>query len=418
MTWEEVQLGDVLEFKRGYDLPERLRTKGTIPVVSSSGVSGTHNEAKAKGPGVVTGRYGTIGGVFYVEDNFWPLNTTLYVRDFKGNDPKFISYFLREFDFSTFSGKSAVPGLNRNHLHQEYVRLAPKDEQPRIAEILASLDEKIELNRKQNRTLETIAQALFKRWFVEFEFPDEHGRPYKSSGGAMQPSELGEIPLGWEVKPLSKLVEINSWTLNVKDDLEHIDYIEISEVNRGEINEISRYQRGMEPSRAKRRLKHGDSVVSTVRPDRGAHFLALNPEEYLIASTGFAVLTGRQIPWSLVHAFITQDSVSTELGRLANGGAYPAVRPEVIGSFPLVVPKTGSLLDQFHAICSSLYEKADHNRKTSRSLGMLRDTVLPKLMSGELRVPEARQAGTTTASGASRRSSWSTVSWTGPGSRG
>lgn len=303
-------------------------------------------------------------------------------------DIKFLYYQLnlRLNYFKEISQGTATKFLTAGILDNLPVLYPEHAEQQTIAEILSSLDEKIELNRKQNRTLEAIAQALFKRWFVEFEFPDENGRPYKSSGGAMQPSELGEIPVGWEVAPLSTLVDINSWTLSAKDDLEYIDYIEISEVNRGDINQISTYQRGMEPSRARRRLKHGDSAISTVRPDRGAHFLALNPEKHLIASTGFAVLTGRKIPWSLVNAFITQDSVSTELGRLADGGAYPAVRPEVIGRFPMVVPKTGRLLDQFHAICSPLYEKAGYNRKASKSLGTIRDTILPKLMSGELRV--------------------------------
>jgi len=92
--WKDGKLGDFIELKRGYDLPQAKRNSGTVPLVSSSGVSDQHNIAMVKGPGVVTGRYGTIGQVFYVESDFWPLNTTLYVRDFKGNDPKFIHYFL------------------------------------------------------------------------------------------------------------------------------------------------------------------------------------------------------------------------------------------------------------------------------------------------------------------------------------
>src|SRR4051794_12190666 len=97
--WRETTLGEVVELKRGYDLPQKDRTPGIVPLVSSSGVTDHHNVAMAKGPGVVTGRYGTIGQVFYIHDDFWPLNTTLYVRDFKGNDAKFISYFMRSLDF-------------------------------------------------------------------------------------------------------------------------------------------------------------------------------------------------------------------------------------------------------------------------------------------------------------------------------
>ena len=108
--WRHCRLGDVIELKRGYDLPQKSRVQGAVPLVSSSGISDTHAVAKVRGPGVVTGRYGTIGTVYYVEDDFWPLNTTLYVHDFRGNDPRFISFFLGGIDFHAYSDKAAVPG--------------------------------------------------------------------------------------------------------------------------------------------------------------------------------------------------------------------------------------------------------------------------------------------------------------------
>ena len=167
--WISCTLGDVVELKRGYDLPHRDRRDGPYPIVSSSGVSGTHEAFKAKAPGVVTGRYGTIGEVYFIEEPFWPLNTSLYVRDFKGNDPRFISYFLRTLDYYAYSDKAAVPGVNRNHLHLAPVVVPPLDEQQAIASVLGSLDDKIELNRRMNRTLEQMAAAIFKAWFVDFE---------------------------------------------------------------------------------------------------------------------------------------------------------------------------------------------------------------------------------------------------------
>lgn len=121
--WRQSPLGDVIELKRGYDLPKRDRIPGKTPVVSSSGTTDWHSEAKVRGPGVVTGRYGTLGEIYFIQDDFWPLNTALYVRDFKGNDPRFISYFLRSLDFSAYSDKAAVPGLNRNHLHEAIVTI-------------------------------------------------------------------------------------------------------------------------------------------------------------------------------------------------------------------------------------------------------------------------------------------------------
>jgi type I restriction enzyme S subunit len=113
--------------------------------VTSSGIEGTHSEFQVKGPGVVTGRYGTIGEVFFVPNDFWPLNTTLYVRNFHGNDPLFVSYLLRTIDFRSHSGKTGVPGVNRNDLHQIEVRVPPTtSEQEAIAEALSDADALIE----------------------------------------------------------------------------------------------------------------------------------------------------------------------------------------------------------------------------------------------------------------------------------
>jgi len=189
--WRETTLGDVIELKRGYDLPQKERKPGNVPLVSSSGVSDKHSVAMVKGPGVVTGRYGTIGKVFFVEEDFWPLNTTLYVRDFKGNDPRFISYFLRGINFHAYTDKAAVPGVNRNDLHLAEV-VFPNDvgEQRAIAETLGALDDHIDNLRQTNATLEAIAAALFKSWFVDFDgvAPED-----------MQESELGLIPKDWRV---------------------------------------------------------------------------------------------------------------------------------------------------------------------------------------------------------------------------
>lgn len=116
-NWVRSRLGLVAELQRGFDLPGSQRIKGSIPIVSSGGITGYHSEAKCKAPGVVTGRYGSIGDVFYLEENYWPLNTSLWVKDFHGNHEKFIYYLLVNFDFKKFSDKTGVPGVNRNDLH-------------------------------------------------------------------------------------------------------------------------------------------------------------------------------------------------------------------------------------------------------------------------------------------------------------
>jgi type I restriction enzyme S subunit len=208
---------------------------------------------------------------------------------------------------------------------------------------------------------------------------------------AFEDSPLGPIPKGWRVGAVGDLADINGWTLGKRDTLDEIEYIEISEVMRGEIANVAHYVRGSEPGRARRRLRHGDTAFSTVRPDRGSYFLSIEPSPSAIASTGFAVLTAKKSHWAFVHILTTRDEFGQELGRLADGGAYPAVRPEVIASQLAVIPTSDKLHDAFEKVTQPLFLQMNANRKESRTLAALRDALLPKLISGELRVPNAER---------------------------
>jgi type I restriction enzyme S subunit len=142
--WQLKKLGCVSTLQRGFDLPSSDRIDGRYPIISSGGISGYHNEAKVKGPGVVTGRYGSIGVVFFAESDFWPLNTTLWVKDFHGNYEKFIYYLLSSLNFKKFSDKTGVPGVNRNDLHKIKVHLPSVNIQKKIVFILTTWEQAIE----------------------------------------------------------------------------------------------------------------------------------------------------------------------------------------------------------------------------------------------------------------------------------
>ncbi|MEW5772989.1 MAG: restriction endonuclease subunit S [Thermodesulfobacteriota bacterium] len=199
--WQQCFLGDILELKRGYDLPASQREEGPYPIISSSGITGTHCEAKVKGPGVVTGRYGTLGEVFFIPSDFWPLNTSLYVRDFKGNDPRFISYFLQSLDLGSLNAAGAVPGLNRNHLHQLETTIPNVPIQRRIASILSAYDGLIENNTSRIEILEEMARRIYDEWFVRFRFPG-----HKEVG--FRETEQGLVPEGWSVKTLYNVADV------------------------------------------------------------------------------------------------------------------------------------------------------------------------------------------------------------------
>lgn len=161
--WLTRKLGEVATLQRGFDLPTQHRVSGRYPLVSSSGISDTHHKSAVPGPGVVTGRSGSIGNVFFIEDDFWPLNTVLYIKDFHGNDPRFVFYLLQHFDLTRFATGAGVPTLNRNFVHDELVCIPTSiSEQQRIARILDEAFEGIATATANAEKNLQKARALFK----------------------------------------------------------------------------------------------------------------------------------------------------------------------------------------------------------------------------------------------------------------
>jgi type I restriction enzyme S subunit len=218
--WRDLMLGDFVALQRGHDLTESERRVGHVPVMGSAGQNGFHDTALAKGPGVVIGRSGaSFGQVHLSTSDYWPHNTALYVTDFKGNDALFAFYLLKTIDFSGYNSGSAQPSLNRNFIASIPLRIPPLAEQRAIAVILGRLDNKIELNRRMNATLEAMARALFQSWFVDFDpvRAKLDGRPPANLDPAtaalfpasFQDSLLGPIPKGWTAQPLPDVIELN-----------------------------------------------------------------------------------------------------------------------------------------------------------------------------------------------------------------
>lgn len=141
--WEVKKLGEIAPLQRGFDLPNRDLQKGIYPVVYSNGIVNYHNKYQAKAPGIVTGRSGTIGKVTFIENDYWPHNTSLWVTDFKSNYPKYIYYLFLRINLERFASGSGVPTLNRNDVHDFYISIPTLPEQTRIATILSDMDAEI-----------------------------------------------------------------------------------------------------------------------------------------------------------------------------------------------------------------------------------------------------------------------------------
>jgi len=260
------------------------------------------------------------------------------------------------------------------------------DNESGVSEILAVLDEKIELNRKQNRTLEAIAQALFKRWFVEFEFPDENGRPYKSSGGAMQPSELGEIPVGWEVGSIGDLVELKKLGVNPEDHPE--DYFHHFSIPNFDDGQAAKPELGS-TILSNKYLVHGNSIlVSKLNPRFPRIWPVLHvPSNLSVCSTEFQVLAPVGEAYSFVLYLLKSPYVASEMVMRASGtsGSHQRISPNDLLSIEVSKPAK-HLVERFHSAVFENIRKAQANLEENRVLASARDTLLPKLMSGELRV--------------------------------
>lgn len=352
------------------------------------------------GPGVTVGRSGaSFGVVSYSRADYWPLNTALYVIDFHGNDERFAYYFLKQFNFTGYNSGSAQPSLNRNFLHPVPIQVPPVPDQRAIAHILGTLDDKIELNRRTSETLEAMARALFKSWFVDFD-PVRAKLDGRWQRGQSLPahlydlfpdrlvdSELGEIPEGWEAATLESVATLNPETWTAATRPVEIEYVDLSGTKWGRIETITHFKVADAPSRAQRVLRPGDTIVGTVRPGNGSY--ALISDEGLTGSTGFAVLRPR-VPANAGFVYLAatcRENIEI-LASLADGGAYPAVRPDVVLATPVASPDA-SVMGPFSRMVQPWVGAIASCQHESRTLAALRDTLLPKLISGELRVSDA-----------------------------
>lgn len=191
-NWRDCTLGDLITFQRGHDLSKKQMTDGKYPVIGSNGIIGYHDQYTTEAPSITIGRSGNVGTPFIFYGRTWSHNTTLYVKNFKGNDPLFVFYFLKTMSLANYAGGSAVPTLNRNHIHALPIRVPSSVEaQKKIGGFLRLFDKKIELNNAINKNLFQQAQILYKNRFID-----------------MQPFN-GKMPSDWHLGTVSEIVELH-----------------------------------------------------------------------------------------------------------------------------------------------------------------------------------------------------------------
>jgi type I restriction enzyme S subunit len=381
--WRETTVSRFSPFTYGKGLPEASRiSSGDVPVFGSNGIVGRHDASLTQGPTVVIGRKGTVGAVHYSRVPCWPIDTTFYLSGTDEQLIRFRYYVLKSLGLEHMNTDSAVPGLNRNAAHAR-ILLIPEDEdeQRAIAHILGALDDKIELNRRMNATLEGMARALFQSWFVDFDPVRAKLRGEQPAGlapeiaalfpNALVETELGAAPVGWEMKYLGDVMEL-AYGKALKAENRRDGSIPVFGSN-GQIgwhDEI---------------LVSGPGVVVGRKGNPGV--VTWVPTDFFAIDTTFFVKQRSEIDSVYFLYFALQ---AQGLASLSADSAVPGLNRNMVYMNKQVMPPQ-QLIQQFEIQARHLFSRVYRGMEEARTLAALRDALLPRLISGQLRVADAER---------------------------
>jgi len=392
----KVKLGALIEFQRGFDLPKSQLVKGKYPVRSSNGILGYHNEYKATGPGITIGRSGTVGIPHLIRTNFYPHNTSLFIKDFKGNNVEYIYYLLKNLKLGNKKSGSGVPTMNRNHLHPLDI-LAYTDNfiQTQIAKILSNLDAKIELNNKINTELEAMAKLIYDYWFVQFDFPDENRKPYKSSGGKMVYNEKlkREIPEAWESGTIDDIAELVRGVSYNKHDIKTSEDKNVTPILRATNitgNTIDLNNMVYVPNEfvSDSQVLNKFEVLITMSSGSINH-IGKNGMFYFDEKVAFGAFCAKLVSKEdfryFLFSYAQSDFMSATIKNECLGTNINNLNSSLVKGFKLVLPNK-ECLKSFNKKVAPVYNKIANNQKENQELAELRDWLLPMLMNGQVRV--------------------------------
>lgn len=379
--WKKYKLGNIITVKYGKD--HKHLADGDIPVYGSGGIMRYGDRSIFDGPSILIPRKGSLNNIMYSDKPFWTVDTmfwTIINQDIA--NPLFVYYSICKKDFASLNVGSAVPSMTVPVIEDIDISLPSIDTQNKIVSILKSLDDKIKCNTRINDNLEQQAKAIFKSWFVDFE-------PFRD--GEFVDSELGRIPQNWIVGTLRDLCVANKRTYNGKF-VHEIQYIDTGSVTNNTIESIQTLNPVTDiiPSRARRAVTEGDIIYSSVRPNQKHYAFLCNPLPNTVVSTGFVVLTAN---WSgyryYIYQYLIQDEIIDKLQSIAEQSVstYPTLNASDLTNLKIVIPPN-NVIGDFASLCHSYIAQIYKQQEESRRLAQLRDSLLPRLMSGELKVNE------------------------------
>ena len=391
MELNKYKLGECLELQRGYDLTSSQMQGGKVAVVGSNGIIGYHNSERGNSPCITVGRSGSVGKVHYYEQPTWAHNTTLFLKDFKGNNPKYLYYLLKNLHLdNTFEkGSSVIPSLDRNLVHSLVVPFHKDiNDQRKVVAVLSAIDRKIELNRQINDNLEAMAKQLYDYWFVQFDFPNEEGKPYKSSGGAMAWNEKlkREIPEGWYAENICKIANILSGGTPSKAVDEYwnngtIPFFGPTDCN-GSVFQIKTAdhitQKGLEHCASS--LFEEGIVIITARGSIGKLVIVGTP---MAMNQSCYALQSKEGEYEYLY-FLTTQLIDC-LKAKGSGSVFKSIIASDIEHSTLCIA-TENVVSDFCKKVKPLFEKLKANTIEIAELTKQRDELLPLLMNGQASV--------------------------------
>ncbi|WP_078543098.1 restriction endonuclease subunit S [Litchfieldia alkalitelluris] len=309
--------------------------------------------------------------------------------------PKFLKYY-----FSSKQGRSnliersigsvQVNLAKRNIIESIQINLPSLSEQKKIVYYLDLLTDKLDLNNRIIKNSEEISQTLFKRWFIDFEFPNEEGFPYKSSGGKMVDSELGKIPMGWSIYNLNDFTQSISESIN-KKEVKFARFLNTSDISEGQVENVELSATEKMPGQAKKLIQNGDILYSEIRPKNKRYaYVNFNADEYVV-STKLMVLRVNEAIYSskLLYLWLTMPSTVGELQQIAEdrSGTFPQITFSILANFKFAIPPK-KILVELIKVLEGMHELQFELKRENRKLIELRDTLLPKVLSGEIEIPD------------------------------
>lgn len=396
---------------RRIPVKEADRRRGCYPYYGASGIVDYVDDYLFEGLHLLVAEDGEnlrsrkLPIAFLADGRFWVNNHAHIVQGNNLASTRFLLYALSISNIESYISGTTMPKLTQGNLNRVLVPVPDRSSQDAIVSLLGSLDDKIELNRRMNETLEAMAQAIFQDWFVEFG-PTRRKLagttdPVEIMGGLVQdrdraaalaglfPDGIGDVglPISWRDGNLERYATLSPETWSASNPPNRIEYVDLSNTKWGTIEATASFDWNEAPSRARRIARPGDTIVGTVRPGNGSY--AYIGVDGLTVSTGFALLRPRsQNDREVVYLAATRKENIDRLAALADGGAYPAVRPELV--MRTSVPLPGSaIVESFSKLTRPLMAQWQNNMAQNQTLAATRDLLLPKLMSGEIRIRDA-----------------------------